>query len=229
MVRAQAAQVMPETGRSSRSGAAVFMRELRIRVHGRRSPALRASPARRRIPQLRWLTSSTVALVTPGVAASLRSTLRAQLPQVIPRTDKFSVSIRHTYMMLPCAILSQEDYMIFADAAGASSGGGGSGQCARLHGEPAGGRGPGSGRRLRHLRRARIRPSPTRSVSGSNGPVAEAESIGWRRSSAAAAPKCPSNSARSPNPDARDAGHRGYHVTEFNNVLVKRLAEPPSC
>src|SRR5262249_10605569 len=35
---------------------------------------------------------STVAFVTPGVEASLRSTPRAQLPHVMPRTVRFSVS-----------------------------------------------------------------------------------------------------------------------------------------
>src|ERR1039458_3417876 len=52
MVRAQAAQVMPETGRSTRSGTEVFMLGHRSPVAGPRWPGPRASPHPRHIP--RW-------------------------------------------------------------------------------------------------------------------------------------------------------------------------------
>ena len=92
MLRAQAAHVIPETGRSTRSGAVVFMRELRSRVGGPRSASASGFTTSASYSTVALaLTRSTVALVTPGVAESLRSTLREQLPQVIPLTLIFRV------------------------------------------------------------------------------------------------------------------------------------------
>ena len=47
-----------------------------------------------------FLSRRMTAFFTPGVARSLRSTLRAQLPQVMPFTGRFRVWIAILYMML---------------------------------------------------------------------------------------------------------------------------------
>jgi hypothetical protein len=91
MVRAQAAQVIPETGRSTRSGAVVFMPGLRSRAPDGVGQRLGLHHVRVVFHGRAWRPRSTVALVTPGVAESLRSTLREQLPQVIPPTFIFRV------------------------------------------------------------------------------------------------------------------------------------------
>src|SRR2546425_13082809 len=54
MVRAQAAQVMPDTGRSTRSAAAIFMPALRSQVAGRHPPADPVAPGPHHIPPWRW-------------------------------------------------------------------------------------------------------------------------------------------------------------------------------
>src|ERR1035441_1078406 len=54
MVRAHDAQVMPETGRSTRSGAAALMPALRSPTRARRQRASRVSPRPRRIRRWPW-------------------------------------------------------------------------------------------------------------------------------------------------------------------------------
>src|SRR6184192_1167435 len=54
MVRAQAAQVMPDTGRSTRSPAAVFMPALCSQVAGRHRRADPVGPGPHHIPLWRW-------------------------------------------------------------------------------------------------------------------------------------------------------------------------------
>ena len=86
MLRAQAAQDIPETGKSTRSiavpGRSLLhsVAELFDRVHKvRQLGAIRIKLDRRRTPrQIHPCTRY------PGLVESLRSTLRAQLPHVIP-------------------------------------------------------------------------------------------------------------------------------------------------
>ena len=85
LLRAQAAQVMPDTGRSTRSGAVVFMRGLGSRVAGPRWPGHRAvprpgrnppSPRRSPGPLWPWSRRAWPRVCAPRCASNCRKSFR---------------------------------------------------------------------------------------------------------------------------------------------------------
>src|SRR5690348_2850253 len=130
---------------------------------------------------------------------------------------------RHTYMMLPCAILSQEEGVIFSDLAlarrieaaeaenarGCSGGPGGpvlevAGGCAIFAG---------------------VDSPLTQAVGlGLNGPVSDAEIDAVEAFFRSRGARVSLDISPLANPGFLSAlADRGYRVAEFNNVLVKRL------
>src|ERR1017187_2011194 len=153
MVRAQAAHVIPETGRSTRCGVVTFMRALRIQDRGRLRPALRVSPGPRHIPLWRWPPGDPrrpgsrrgwTPRCAPRYACSCGKSFRGRKDAEFGSPYLYDALMRHTVTG------GTDDFC--RCAAGTEAGGGRGGERPGMQCGAGRGR-TGGGGRLRHLRR----------------------------------------------------------------------------